>query len=69
MNPPVTVLPKLKNLFDFLYLDYKDLAQQHNVPVKRLKYYLVNNIKNSETQHAAEFAIHEAIEPEGVCYE
>ncbi|KAL5376935.1 hypothetical protein PMIN06_011265 [Paraphaeosphaeria minitans] len=56
-NPPVTVLPKLKNLFDILYLDYEHLAIQHNVPVNRLKYYIVENVRNPTTRAAVNFAL------------
>ncbi|OAG00657.1 uncharacterized protein CC84DRAFT_321044 [Paraphaeosphaeria sporulosa] len=56
-NTPVTVLPKLKNLFDIVYLDYEHLAAEKKVPVNRLKYYLVDNIKNVATKAAVDFAL------------
>ncbi|KAF2440894.1 hypothetical protein P171DRAFT_84972 [Karstenula rhodostoma CBS 690.94] len=56
-TPPVTVLPKLKNLCDIMYLEYAHLAAQKNVPVNRLRYYMVDNVQNEETKAAVDYAI------------
>lgn len=61
-NPPITVLPKLKNLHDIMYLDYAHVAEEDHQPVTNLKYMFVFDVHNDETKAAVDFALDEELD-------
>ncbi|KAJ4344817.1 uncharacterized protein N0V89_012561 [Didymosphaeria variabile] len=61
LDPKVTVVTKLKNLYDLLYLDYAYLAAQKNEPVSNLKYMFIWDIQNEQTQMAVYESIGERL--------
>ena len=48
-NPPVTILPELKNWSDIAFLKWLALCRRRNRPVQPLKYIISAEVTNSET--------------------
>lgn len=60
--PPVTVLPKLKSLYDIMFLQYAQLATERNQQVSGLKHLFVYDVQNDDTKTAVNFALGEMLD-------
>lgn len=49
LNPPVTVLPKLRSWGEVVFLDWAQIAARRNKPVSNIKYIISADIVNSDT--------------------
>jgi hypothetical protein len=60
-DPPVTTIPKLKNLYDVMYLEWAHQAAVKHQPVTTLKHMFVYDVQNDETKAAVDFAFGEEL--------